>query len=161
MITARFSNIGSIPVLYHENIPAVVENTIEYLRKRISRKVDISISAKPSDLRAKINKPLFDWVIENLCKNAVDSMGGVGTIAINIKKSLDDRVIIDVTDTGKGIPKSKVRNVFSPGYSTKTRGWGLGLTLAKRIIENYHKGKIFVKTTDVDQGTTFRILLRT
>jgi len=160
MITARFSNIGSIPVLYHENIPAVIENTISYLRNRLSRKVDISISAKPSDLRARINKPLFEWVIENLCKNAVDSMGGVGRIEINIKKSLDDRVIVDVSDTGKGIPKSRVKNVFSPGYSTKTRGWGLGLTLAKRIIENYHKGKIFVKSTEVDQGTTFRILLR-
>jgi signal transduction histidine kinase len=161
MITARFSNIGSVPVLYHENIPAVISSTINYLRKRISKKVDISIDALPSDIRAKINKPLFDWVIENLCKNAVDSMGGIGRIEINIKKGLDDRVIVDISDTGKGIPKSKIKNVFSPGYSTKARGWGLGLTLAKRIIENYHKGKIFVKSTDIEQGTTFRILLRT
>ncbi len=87
-------------------------------------------------------------------------MGGVGKIDINIKKSMDDKVIIDIADTGKGIPKSKLNNVFAPGYSTKTRGWGLGLTLAKRIIENYHKGRIFVKSTEMDQGTTFRILLR-
>jgi signal transduction histidine kinase len=160
MITARFSNIGSVPILYHENIPAVISSTINYLRKRISKKVEIHIQAMPSDIRAKINKPLFDWVIENLCKNAVDSMGGVGRIDINIRKSVDDRVIVDIKDSGKGIPKSKIKDVFSPGYSTKTRGWGLGLTLAKRIIENYHKGKIFVKNTEIDQGTTFRILLR-
>ena len=161
MITARFSNIGSVPVLYHENIPAVILSTVNYLRKRISKKVDISIEALPVDVRAKINKPLFDWVIENLCKNAVDSMGGIGRIDINIRKGMDDRVIVDISDNGKGIPKSRIKNVFSPGYSTKARGWGLGLTLAKRIIENYHKGKIFVKSTDIDQGTTFRILLRT
>ncbi len=160
MITERFSNIGSVPILYHENIPEVIENNINYLRKRISKKVEIKVHAKPADIRAQINKPLFDWVIENLCKNAVDSMGGVGKIDINIKKSMDDKVIIDITDTGKGIPKSKINNVFAPGYSTKTRGWGLGLTLAKRIIENYHKGRIFVKSTEIDQGTTFRILLR-
>lgn len=160
MITERFSNIGSVPILYHENIPEVIENNINYLRKRISKKVEIKVHAKPADIRAQINKPLFDWVIENLCKNAVDSMGGVGKIDIDIKKSMDDKVIIDITDTGKGIPKSKINNVFAPGYSTKTRGWGLGLTLAKRIIENYHKGRIFVKSTEIDQGTTFRILLR-
>lgn len=160
MITERFSNIGSVPILYHENIPEVIGNNINYLKSRISKKVEINIHAKPSDIRAKINKPLFDWVIENLCKNAVDSMGGVGKIDINIKKSMDDKVIVDIADTGKGIPKSKLNNVFAPGYSTKARGWGLGLTLAKRIIEKYHKGRIFVKSTEMDQGTTFRILLR-
>ena len=160
MITERFSNIGSVPILYHENIPAIIENNVNYLKKRISKKVEINIHAMPRDIRAKINKPLFDWVIENMCKNAVDSMGGIGKIDINIKKSMDDRVIIDITDTGKGITKSKINNVFAPGYSTKSRGWGLGLTLAKRIIENYHKGRIFVKSTELDEGTTFRILLR-
>ncbi len=160
MITARFSSIGSIPVLTYENIPLTIENTISYLRKRLSKKVDFSIHAKPSDLRAKINKPLFEWVIENLCKNAVDSMSGVGMIDIKVKKSIDDKIIIDITDTGKGIPKSKIKDVFSPGYTTKSRGWGLGLTLVKRIIEKYHEGKIFIKNTELDQGTTFRIMLK-
>lgn len=160
MITARFSNIGSVPVLNYENIPDCVEGTVAYLRKRISKKVDINLTAMPSDLRARINKPLFDWVIENVCKNAVDSMGGVGKIDINIKKALDDRIIIDISDTGKGIHKSKVKDVFLPGYTTKTRGWGLGLTLVKRIIEKNHDGKIFVRHTEINEGTTFRILLK-
>ncbi len=160
MITARFSNIGSVPVLNYENLPAAIEATLSYLRKRVSKKVEINLSAKPSDIRARINKPLFDWVIENICKNAVDSMGGVGKIDINIKKSADDKIIIDITDTGKGIQKSKIKDVFLPGYTTKTRGWGLGLTLVKRIIEKNHEGKIFVKNTEINEGTTFRILLK-
>ncbi len=160
MITARFSNIGSVPVLNYENLPAAVEATLSYLRKRVSKKVEINLNAKPSDIRARINKPLFDWVIENICKNAVDSMGGVGKIDINIKKSADDKIIIDITDTGKGIQKSKIKDVFLPGYTTKTRGWGLGLTLVKRIIEKNHEGKIFVKNTEINEGTTFRILLK-
>ena len=114
----------------------------------------------PNDIRARINKPLFDWVIENICKNAVDSMGGIGKIDINIKKAIDDRIIIDITDTGKGIQKSKVKDVFLPGYTTKARGWGLGLTLVKRIIEKNHEGKIFVRNTEINEGTTFRILLK-
>lgn len=160
MITARFSNIGSVPALNYENIPACIEATIEYLRKRISKKVEITISAKPNDLRARINKPLFDWVIENVCKNAVDSMGGVGKIDIIVKKAVDDRIIIDITDSGKGIQKSKIKDVFLPGYTTKARGWGLGLTLVKRIIEKNHDGKIFVRNTEINEGTTFRILLK-
>jgi hypothetical protein len=160
MVTARFSNIGSVPALNYENIPECIEATIAYLRKRISQKVEITITAKPNDLRARINKPLFDWVIENVCKNAVDSMGGVGKIDINIKKAIDDRIIIDITDTGKGIQKSKIKDVFLPGYTTKARGWGLGLTLVKRIIEKNHDGKIFVRNTEINEGTTFRILLK-
>lgn len=160
MITARFSNIGSIPVLNYENIPASVEATISYLKKRVSKKVEINLTAKPSDIRARINKPLFDWVIENVCKNAVDSMGGVGKIDINIKRAIDDKIIIDISDTGKGIQKSKIKDVFLPGYTTKTRGWGLGLTLVKRIIEKNHDGKIFVRNTEINEGTTFRILLK-
>ncbi len=160
MITARFSNIGSEPVLNYENIPECIESTIAYLKKRISKKVEIKITAKPSDIRARINKPLFDWVVENICKNAVDSMGGIGKIDINIKKAIDDRIIIDISDTGKGIQKSKVKDVFLPGYTTKARGWGLGLTLVKRIIEKNHDGKIFVRNTEINEGTTFRILLR-
>lgn len=160
MITARFSNIGSVPALNYENIPVCIEGTIAYLRKRISKKVEITINAKPSDLRARINKPLFDWVIENVCKNAVDSMGGVGKIDIIVKKAVDDRIIIDITDSGKGIQKSKIKDVFLPGYTTKARGWGLGLTLVKRIIEKNHDGKIFVRNTELNEGTTFRILLK-
>ena len=160
MVTARFSNIGSVPVLNYENIPASVLETISYLKKRISKKVEINLSAKPSDIRARINKPLFDWVIENLCKNAVDSMSGVGKIDINIKRAIDDKIIIDISDTGKGIQKSKIKDVFLPGYTTKTRGWGLGLTLVKRIIEKNHEGKIFVRNTEINEGTTFRILLK-
>ncbi len=160
MITARFSNIGSVPVLNYENVPACVEATLSYLKKRISKKVEINLTAKPIDIRARINKPLFDWVIENLCKNAVDSMSGVGKIDINIKRSKDDKIIIDISDTGKGIQKSKIKDVFLPGYTTKARGWGLGLTLVKRIIEKNHEGKIFVRNTEINEGTTFRILLK-
>lgn len=160
MITARFSNIGSIPALNYENVPACVEATISYLRKRISKKVIINLTARPTDIRARINKPLFDWVIENICKNAVDSMGGIGKIDIKIKRSIDDKIIIDISDTGKGIHKSKIKDVFLPGYTTKTRGWGLGLTLVKRIIEKNHDGKIFVRNTELNEGTTFRILLK-
>lgn len=159
MITSRFSNIGSVPVLTHHNVPLAVNTTVSYLKNRISKKVEIEIHARPSDLRARINKPLFDWVIENLTKNAVDSMGGIGKIDIYIKKGLDDKVIVDIADTGKGIPKSRLKDVFAPGYTTKTRGWGLGLTLVKRIIDIYHQGKIFVIHSEVDKGTTFRILL--
>lgn len=160
MVTARFSNIGSVPVLNYENIAVCVGETISYLKKRISKKVEINLQAKPSDIRARINKPLFDWVIENICKNAVDSMSGIGKIDINIKRAIDDKIIIDISDTGKGIQKSKIKDVFLPGYTTKTRGWGLGLTLVKRIIEKNHDGKIFVRNTEINEGTTFRILLK-
>lgn len=160
MIAARFSNIGSVPILNYENVPACVEATISYLKKRISKKIEINIKAKPVDIRARINKPLFDWVIENICKNAVDSMGGIGKIDINIKRAVDDKIIIDISDTGKGIQKSKIKDVFLPGYTTKARGWGLGLTLVKRIIEKNHEGKIFVRNTEINGGTTFRILLK-
>jgi len=159
MITARFSNIGSTPLLNYEDIHEAVKNTINYLQNRISTKVVFSITSLPVDIRAKINKPLFDWVIENLCKNAVDAMGGVGTIDINIRKAQDGNVMIDITDSGKGIAKSKIKQIFNPGYTTKSRGWGLGLTLVKRIIENYHEGKIYIKSSEPGAGTTFRIIL--
>jgi two-component system, sporulation sensor kinase E len=159
MITNRFSSIGSVPILNSENLAAVVNDTVGYLRRRLSKKVEINVNAFPIDIRASISKPLFEWVIENLCKNAVDSMGGIGRIDISLRKGADDTVIIDVSDTGKGIPKNRLKKVFTPGYTTKTRGWGLGLTLVKRIIERYHKGKIYIKESEVDKGTTFRILL--
>jgi len=159
-ITARFSSIGSVPSRNLENIHDTILNSITYLQKRISNKVKIEVSALPIDIRAQINKPLFDWVIENVCKNAVDAMSGVGVIKINIKRGKYGDVLIDIKDSGKGISKSKIPEVFQPGYTSKRGGWGLGLTLAKRIIEIYHKGKIFVKHSEVDVGTTFRIMLK-
>ena len=161
MITSRFSNIGSVPLLKHENIFDTVCETVTYLQRRISSKVKIDISAFPNtQVKAGINKPLFDWVIENICKNAVDAMEGAGKINIKILKGNEGKVYVDISDTGKGISKSKVASVFQPGYTTKKRGWGLGLTLVKRIIEIYHKGKIFVKSSEIDKGTTFRIVLK-
>lgn len=162
MITERFSNIGSVPQLREENVPDVVSEVIRYLQKRISRKVHIAIETFPSDdILGALNKSLFAWVIENVVKNAVDAMGGVGNINIKIMKVSEGMVSVDISDTGKGIAKNRIKQVFQPGFTTKKRGWGLGLTLTKRIVENYHGGKIFVKTSEVDKGTTFRILLKT
>ena len=159
MITERFSNIGSVPVLKEENVTILIQSLANYLRSRLSSKVNININSISNNITAKINAPLFEWVIENLCKNAVDAMSGVGNLDIKIMRGSDHKVFIDISDNGKGIPKSKIKQVFHPGYSTKKRGWGLGLTLVKRIIENYHEGRIFVKSSDLDQGTTFRIVL--
>ncbi|MGL1886603.1 MAG: HAMP domain-containing histidine kinase [Reichenbachiella sp.] len=162
MITARFSNIGSEPLLESTNVYDVVTETIEYLKKRVSTKVIFSISAFPNkELEANLNTSLFEWAIENICKNAVDAMSGVGEINIKILKANEGHLVIDISDTGKGIPKSKISKIFQPGYSTKKRGWGLGLTLVKRIIDIYHKGKIYVKDSDETNGTTFRISLKT
>lgn len=159
VITERFSNIGSTPILNREEIEPLMNNIIGYLKPRISPKVNITVLALTSNIKAQVNPPLFEWVIENLCKNAVDAMAGSGAIYINILKGNEGKVFIDVADNGKGMPKSKINQVFNPGFTTKQRGWGLGLTLAKRIIENYHQGKIFVKTSEEGQGTTFRIVL--
>jgi signal transduction histidine kinase len=171
IITERFSNIGSVPVLKDENLLQTTKNAIEYLQSRVSRKVKFTIETDlPTDTPARINVPLFDWVIENICKNAVDAMDGRGSITLHLRRVRVRRtwyqrdyrtrqVAIDITDTGKGIPKNKLRTVFMPGYTTKRRGWGLGLALAKRIIENYHEGKLFVKWSEVGRGTTFRVVL--
>ena len=160
MITARFSNIGSVPVLKEENLYEAISATISYLQPRISTKVKFNLTEISPNTVAKINKPLFDWVIENLCKNAVDAMSGIGQIDIKIIKGSEGRVFIDIADNGKGMSKTNMKNVFNPGFTTKKRGWGLGLTLVKRIVENYHKGKIMVKSSVVDEGTTFRIILK-
>lgn len=159
MITARFSSIGSEPSLTEENVQSAVENIVNYLQKRVSSKVKFSITPKfGQDMAAMINIPLFEWIIENICKNAVDAMGGVGKIDIYLRNSKDGRFLfIDISDTGKGIPKSKVKSIFQPGFTTKKRGWGLGLTLVKRIVDNYHRGKIFVLKSELGMGTTFRI----
>ncbi|PRY11016.1 histidine kinase/DNA gyrase B/HSP90-like ATPase [Pontibacter ummariensis] len=160
IITERFSNIGSVPLLRDENILQVTQNAINYLQNRISRKVDFTITSTFSpDITAKLNVSLFDWVIENICKNAVDAMEGRGSINIQMVLLGKSSIAVDITDTGKGIPKSKIDSVFLPGFTTKKRGWGLGLALAKRIIDNYHEGKLFVKWSEVGKGTTFRIVL--
>jgi len=133
---------------------------VEYIRKRAGEKVNFIIDAHgEKEMYAKISEPLFDWVIENLLKNALDAMEGKGSIKIDIRNT-DESVNIDVTDTGKGISKQNISRVFSPGFTTKKRGWGLGLSLSKRIIDQYHKGEIFVKSSEIGKGTTFRIVLK-
>jgi two-component sensor histidine kinase len=159
LITNRFSSIGSVPVLQQEDIFQVIRNSVNYLQTRISSKVTINLHFEGEPVTAEINKPLFDWVIENLCKNAVDAMSGSGVIDIYVQRSSEGKVIVDIADTGKGIPKNLLAQIFQPGFTTKKRGWGLGLTLVKRIVENYHKGKIFIKSSELNAGTTFRIIL--
>ncbi len=159
-ITERFSKIGSPAILETENIVTVIYDSIEYIKRRTSKKIKYAINLpENSVVIAPINKNLFEWVVENLCKNAVDAMTGVGSLSIDII-DVNKYVILDFTDTGKGISKSNFKTVFNPGFTSKTRGWGLGLSLSERIIKNYHRGKIFVKSSTIDQGTTFRIVLR-
>ncbi len=161
VITDRFSKIGSTPELEEHSVEQVMIEAIEYLKPRISSKVKFEISENQDrEVYAMINRPLFSWVIENLIKNAVDAMSGEGTITIDIHHEIQC-VYIDITDTGKGIPSGSQKAVFQPGYTTKRRGWGLGLSLAKRIIATYHNGKIFVKRSEAGKGTTFRIVLKT
>jgi signal transduction histidine kinase len=159
VVTERFSSIGSSPVIQSENVYEIIEEGVSYLRPRISTKVEWEIQADSKDLVALLNKPLFDWVIENVCKNAVDAMKGKGVLRIVLFQESDKFVGIDISDTGVGIEKMKFKKVFTPGFSSRKRGWGLGLTLSKRIVEGYHGGKIFVKQSELGKGTTFRILL--
>jgi nitrogen-specific signal transduction histidine kinase len=159
LITARFSSIGSVPVLNEEDIVAIAVRVADYLGTRISSKVRISVESMHDKVIGNVNAPLFEWVIENICKNAVDAMSGVGHITIKIQEASDWRIFMDITDNGKGIPVAKLKQIFNPGFTTKKRGWGLGLALAKRIIENYHQGKIFVQSSEPEKGTTFRIIL--
>jgi len=162
MITTRFSNIGSVPTMKDEPVAEVVINFITYLQRRVSSKVKFSIDNQLADEQtAFLNKNLFEWVVENICKNAVDAMAGVGEINVTLQAPpMTKEILIDITDTGKGMTKAQVSKIFAPGFSTKKRGWGLGLTLAKRIIENYHNGKLFVKNSEVGKGTSFRIVLQ-
>ncbi|MBA3647760.1 MAG: HAMP domain-containing histidine kinase [Chitinophagales bacterium] len=160
LIAQRFSKIGSKPELVSTNLYIEMEHSVEYIRRRASGKVSINIYAEQeNNLDALISPPLFEWVIENLMKNALDAISGNGSIDIFLKKE-EHQVFVDIKDSGKGIPASKFKTVFKPGYSTKKRGWGLGLSLAKRIVEEYHKGKIFVKESQPGKGTTFRIILK-
>ena len=159
LITDRFGKIGSMPVLEEKNIIELVENMMEYIQKRAGGHVTFELfTYRETFILSLICPPLFDWVIENLLKNALDAMEGKGNILITIKDSAA-QIIIDVSDTGKGISKANIGKVFNPGFSTKKRGWGLGLTLTKRIIEQYHKGQIFVLHSEIGKGTTFRIVL--
>lgn len=159
-ITTRFSNIGSTPILKEEDLLELITGFLNYLKIRISTKVHIQIQSSlgPNQM-ANVNKYLFEWVIENICKNAVDAMSGTGDILIQLSEGKNNQLLIDITDSGKGISPKNTSKVFSPGFSTKKRGWGLGLTLAKRIVENYHEGKLVLKSTEVNKGSTFRISL--
>jgi signal transduction histidine kinase len=160
LISERFSKIGSLPEPVPTNLKEVLEHVIEYMDRRTSHGVVFVRDFPDKDVWLKMNASLFEWVIENLCKNAVDAMsGGPGTITVRIVEE-DNKICVEVSDTGKGIKKKNLSHVFRPGFTTKQRGWGLGLSLAKRIIEDYHKGKIFVKWSEVNKGTTFRVELR-
>lgn len=157
LVAERFSKIGSVPQLHAENVRDTLEQNINYMKRRASEKVRFSFSCD-DHLRFLVNRPLFDWVLENLLKNALDAMDGQGSISIHASSD-EWHIIMDVTDTGKGIPKGKFKTIFEPGYSTKKRGWGLGLSLTRRIVEDYHSGKIFVKQSEAGKGTTFRIII--
>lgn len=160
IITDRFSKIGSKPILEDHVVFLVVKNFINYFKIRTSDKINFVITGD-NQVRAMLSIPLFDWVIENLLKNAANAIENEGTISVNIIENLaKEEVFIDVTDTGRGIPRSKFDTVFQPGYTTRKRGWGLGLSLTKRMVENYHSGQIFVKDSELGKGTTFRIILK-
>ena len=159
-IADRFSKIGSTPVLIPENLLAVLDNSVRYLKNRVSDKIKFELNFGDLDeLYVPLSLTLFEWVVENICKNAIDAMDGNGSINIFVKDQ-NQVVYLDITDSGKGIQKSNYKVVFQPGYTTKPRGWGLGLSLVKRIIENYHNGKIFVRNSEINRGTTFRIVLK-
>jgi signal transduction histidine kinase len=158
LISDRFGKIGSAPKLEEHNIFEQVEKMVAYIKRMSTDKVNFIVEKSTDNIHAKISAPLFDWVIENLLKNALDAMDGKGLITIKIKQD-SEHAIIDIRDSGKGISKQNISKVFKPGFTTKKRGWGLGLSLCKRIIEQYHKGQLYVKSTEVGKGTTFRIIL--
>jgi anti-sigma regulatory factor (Ser/Thr protein kinase) len=158
-VTERFSRIGSKPLITNENIIKIISRTIDYLKSRTSSKVKINIDYNiEGKVEVPVNSALFEWVIENVFKNAVDSMEGNGEITVKITET-EKHALIDITDTGKGIPKSAFKKIFNPGFTTKQRGWGLGLSLAKRIIEEYHNGRIFVRHSEVGKGSCLRIVM--
>ena len=158
-IAERFSKIGSLPEPVDASMNEVLQHVVDYMDRRTSKKVEMACQMPDHDIVVKMNASLFELVIENLCKNAVDAMEGTGRIVLTLQEE-DDQVVVEVADNGKGIRKKDIKNVFTPGFTTKKRGWGLGLSLAKRIVEEYHKGSIFVKQSEVGQGTTFRIELK-
>ena len=157
-IAERFSKIGSLPEPIPSSMNKVIEHVVDYMRRRTSNKVEFNTIIPSHDVIVNMNASLFEWVIENLCKNAVDAMEGSGKITLFLTDN-DNKVVLEVTDTGKGIRRKDISHVFTPGFTTKQRGWGLGLSLARRIVEDYHKGKLFVKSSELGKGTTFRIEL--
>lgn len=160
LVTDRFGKIGSKPQLEERDVVEQVRSMVDYMRKRASGKVSFQVNTKDAEaIPVKISAPLFDWVIENLLKNALDAMEGKGQIDVDLSDK-NEEVVIDITDTGKGISKQHLAAVFKPGFTTKRRGWGLGLSLSKRIIEQYHKGSLFIKYSEPGKGTTFRIVLK-
>jgi signal transduction histidine kinase len=159
-VTERFSGIGSKPSLTQENIKSLIQNSVNYLKTRSSSKVLFVLPfSADEEINIPVNPTLFEWVIENVCKNAIDAMEGDGEITIRVEEA-EKHAVIDIYDTGKGLPKSSYKKIFNPGVSTKKRGWGLGLSLAKRIIEEYHHGKIFVKSSEIGKGTCIRIMMK-
>lgn len=158
LIADRFSKIGSLPEPVPASLHDVMQHVVDYMKRRVSNKVQITMECPKEDIIVKLNAQLYEWVIENLCKNAVDAMEGAGSINLVVFRD-GEKVVTEVSDTGKGIAKKNIKNVFRPGFTTKKRGWGLGLSLAKRIVEEYHNGKIFVKSSELGKGTTFRIEL--
>ena len=158
-IAERFSKIGSLPEPKPENLNDVIQNVVQYIGRRTSNKVQLSVRIPDHPLIVSMSAPLFEWVVENLCKNAIDAMDGKGSITLTARDE-GDLFSVEVSDTGKGISKQNFKDVFMPGFTTKSRGWGLGLSLAKRIVEEYHKGRIFVKSSEIGKGTTFRIELK-
>ena len=157
-IANRFSKIGSVPELKKENIVLITKQAFDYLESRSSKQISFSFSSSDEDIQTKLNAELFGWVIENLIKNAIDAMLKKGELTLSIE-SFGKKVKINISDTGKGMPKKMFKQIFKPGFTTKKRGWGLGLSLSKRIVEDYHNGKILVKKSEIDKGTTFQILL--
>lgn len=157
-VTNRFSKIGSEAILEEGNIVAVIQDVRDYLSKRVSSKINLTVDATEETILIPFNTSLLEWAIENIAKNAVDAMEGSGSIHFKVFRQ-EDEVIIDIADTGKGIPTNKINSVFRPGFTTKKRGWGLGLSLVHRIINDFHKGKVFVLSSEVGKGTTFRIKL--
>ncbi len=159
LVSDRFGKIGSTPQLEPNNVVRQVEEMVEYIRKRATGKVHLEVKKNKVDMIVAISPPLFDWVIENLLKNALDAMDGKGNITVDMHEE-ERSIVIDVSDTGKGIASQNINRVFKPGFTTKKRGWGLGLSLSKRIIEQYHKGQLYVKHSEPGKGTTFRIVLK-
>ncbi len=160
IVADRFSKIGSKPVLTSHSVYDTVKEYVDYFRVRVSDKIDFQVTGDENQ-EALLNIPLFDWVIENILKNAVNAIEGKGRISVNIIENLvKEQIFVDISDTGKGIPRSKFDAIFQPGFTTRRRGWGLGLSLTKRIIENYHRGQIFVKESELGKGTTFRIIIK-
>lgn len=158
-IAERFSKIGSLPELSPESLNDVLTAVVQYISRRAGNRVRISCRVPQQPLILPLCSSLFEWVVENLCKNAIDAMDGAGSISL-VARSEGAVAVVEVTDTGKGIPKNKFSTVFAPGFTTKKRGWGLGLSLAKRIVEEYHHGRIYVKNSELGRGTTFRIELK-